>query len=143
MTKVGVSAVDVSWTQLTPFRSRTFTSTEIISFSKTFCVATWLHYTPFAACGHRKSHAIKKIDIYISHIFQNSTFKPWFFLVKKRNSKNVLAPLSAWFPWLVWLVWRVCQQKLYGVGNRVNIFKVTRISGSDDNREFLHSGNWT
>ena len=89
LTKVGVSAVDVSWTQLTPFRSRTFTSTEIISFSKTFCVATWLHYTPFAACGHRKSHAIKKIDIYISHIFQNTAKQHLQTLVlscKKRNS---------------------------------------------------------
>lgn len=85
LTQVGVSAVDVSLTQLTPFRSRTFTPIEIISFSKTFCVATWLNYTPFAPCGHRKSRAIKKIAVYISRIFQNSTFKPWFFVVKKIN----------------------------------------------------------
>ena len=66
LTQVGVSAVDVSLTQLTPFRSRTFTPIEfeIISFSKTFCVATWFHYTPFAPCGHRKSLALKK-NIYI------------------------------------------------------------------------------
>ena len=85
LTQVGVSAVDVSLTQLTPFRSRTFTPIEIISFSKTFCVATWLNYTPFAPCGHRKSRAIKKIAVYISRIFQNSTFKPWFFVVQKIN----------------------------------------------------------
>ena len=131
------------WTQLTPFRSRMFTPIEIISFSKTFL---WLHYTPFAPCGQRKCHAIIK-KLYIFRAYFKTAFSNLGSLLSKNLIYRERFGPSSFFEDLrlvpMTLTSRVCQQKLYGVGNRVNIFKVTRISGPDDNREFLHSGNWT
>ena len=118
-----------------------FTPIEIISFSKTFL---WLHYPPFAPCGHKKSHAIKK-TLYIFRAYFKTALSNLGSLLSKNLIYRERFRPSSFFEDLrlvpMTLISRVCQQKLYGVGNRVNIFKVTRISGRDDNREFLHSGN--